>query len=89
MIRNKVFGSSAPRVVFVFWGSGAPYLLKSPGVVGGHAPTVGGRSRRWLTGFPLDPVRPSPRPHVLGLAWATGPARPQPPWRLSSGSAPR
>lgn len=66
------------------WGVGAPclhILPKSTGVVGAEG--------LWLTGFPLGPVRPSPRPHVLGLAWATGPARPQPPWRLSSGSAPR
>lgn len=48
MIRNKVFGSSAPRAVFVFGGSGSPYLPKYPGVVGGQAPTVGSRPRRWL-----------------------------------------
>lgn len=36
----------------------------------------GGAEGFWLTGFPLDAVRLSPRPRVLGLAWATGPASP-------------
>lgn len=84
MIRNKVLGSFAPHAVFVFGGSGAPCLPMLSRPQGWWVATPpqwevvrgGGAEGLWLTGFPLDPVRPSPRPHVLGLAWATGPASP-------------
>lgn len=79
-----------------FGGNEAPCLQDSLGprvVVDGHAPVVGGRAggsqRLTASGVSIGlwPGLATPRRARIGLG--SGQARPQPPWRLSSGSAQR